>query len=146
MKKKTNQIDFESGTAYDYYGIMTNNLMLSNKGVIEFYNQRGDSENANRYLLNDFNLHHLPFPDMNTNTVYMYLMAMSSILFDWTKIVLVINQTPNITLKMRAKAICFHYINVATNFVIHARQKIIQVFSNQHYQILKIPVLSLVET
>lgn len=138
IKKKTNQIDFESGTAYDYYGIMTNNFMLSNQGVIEFYNQRGDAENSNRYILNDFNLHHLPFPDMNTNTVYMYLMAMSSILFDWTKIILVMNKTPNITLKMRVKAICFRYINVATNFVTHARQKTIQVFSTQQYQILKI--------
>ena len=138
VKKKTEQIDFESGTAYDYYGIMTNNFMLSNQGIMKFYNQRGDAENSNRYLLNDFNLHHLPFPDMNTNTVYMYLMAMSSILFDWTKFILVINKTENITLKMRVKAICFHYINVATNFVIHARQKIIQVFSPQKYQILKI--------
>lgn len=138
VAKKTKQIDFESQSAYDYYGIMTSNLIQSNQEVIEFYNQRGDSENSNRYLLNDFNLHHLPFPDMDKNTVYMYLMAMCSIIFDWIKTVLVANETKGITLKMRIKAICFNYVCVATNFVYHARQKIIQVFSSQHYQILKI--------
>lgn len=138
VKKKTQQIDFESQSAYDYYGIMTSNYQLSNQEIIAFYNWRGDSENSNRYLLNDFNLHHLPFPDMDTNTVYMYLMAMCSILFDWTKLILVKNKTENITLTMRIKAICFHYVTVAANFVYHSRQKIIQVFSSQQYQILKI--------
>lgn len=137
-KKKTAQIDFESNSAYDYYGIMTNNLSPSNKEIIEFYNQRGDAENSNRFLLNDFNLHHLPFPDMSTNTAYMYLMAMCATLFEWTKIILVKNKTKKIELTMRVKAICFRYITVATNFVTHARQKIIQVFSPQEYQILTI--------
>lgn len=137
-EKKTAQIDMESHTAYDYYGIMTNNLALNNQEIIEFYNQRGDAENSNRFLLNDFNLHHLPFPDMCTNTVYMYLMAMCATLFEWTKVVLVNNNTEKITQTMRTKAICFHYITVATNFVIHARQKIIQVFSPTEYCILEI--------
>ena len=75
---------------------------------------------------------------MCTNTVYMYLMAMCATLFEWTKIVLVNNKTEKITLNMRAKAVCFHYITVATQFVVHARQKIIQVFSPTEYCILKI--------
>ncbi len=137
-KKKTAQIDFESNSAYDYYGIMTNNTIYSNKEIIEFYNQRGDAENSNRFLLNDFNLHHLPFPDMCTNTVYIYLMAMCATIFEWSKIVLVENKTENITLTMRVKAVCFHYICVATQFVEHARQKIIHVFSPIEYIILKI--------
>lgn len=136
--KKTAQIDFESNSAYDYYGIITNNTALSNKEIIEFYNQRGDAENSNRFLLNDFNWHHLPFPDMCTNTVYMYLMAICATMFEWIKTILVNNNTQNITLTMRVKALCFQYITVATQFVIHARQKIIQVFSPTQYCILKI--------
>jgi Transposase DDE domain group 1 len=136
--KKTAQIDFESNSAYDYYGIMTNNVALSNKEIIEFYNHRGDAENSNRFLLNDFNFHHLPFPDMCTNTVFMYLMAMCATLFEWTKVVLVKNKTEKISVNMRVKAVCFHYITVATQFVIHARQKIIQVFSTQEYCVLRI--------
>ena len=136
--KKDMQIDFLSGSAYNYYGIMTRNKTFTNKEVIEFYNARGDAENSNRYLLEDFNLHHLPFPDMYTNTAYMYLMAMSSIIFDWIKIILIKNKTQNITAIMRVKAVCFHYITVATIFINHARQKILQVFSSLDYQILKI--------
>ncbi|MBE0654505.1 MAG: transposase, partial [Bacteroidales bacterium] len=114
------------------------NESFTNKEVIEFYNARGNAENSNRFLLDDFNLHHLPFPDMDTNTACMYLMAMSSILFDWIKFILVQNKTQNITAIMRVKAICFHYITVASVFINHARQKVLQVLSSQDYQILKI--------
>lgn len=137
-KRKDQQIDLLSGCAYTYQGIITNNQEQNEKEVIEFYNQRGDAENSNRYMLGDFNLHHLPFPDMDTNTVYMYLMAMCATLFEWIKMVLINNETKKITISMRVKAVCFHYISVATTFVNHAHQKILKVFSKQEYKILKI--------
>ena len=136
--KKNKQIDLISGTPYNYYGIMTNNLLISEQEVIEFYNQRGDAENSNKFLISDFNLKRLPFMDFDTNTVFMYLMAMCNILFEWIKIILVKNKTPNINLKMRIKAVCFRYITVATTFVNHAREKVLQVFSDQEYKILQI--------
>jgi len=136
--KKDRQIDLLSGSAYTYQGVITNNQLLDEKEVIEFYNQRGDAENSNRYMLNDFNLHHLPFPDMDTNTVYMYLMAMCSTLFEWVKYVLVKNKTKGITISMRVKAVCFHYITVATTFIKHANQKILKVFSTPKYCVLQI--------
>lgn len=136
--KKDKQTEMFSGTAYNYYGIMTNNHLFSDKQIIEFYNQRGDSENANKLLISDFNLNHLPFMDLDTNTVFMYFMAISLILFEWTKEVLVNNKTKNINLKMRVKAVCFRYISVATTFVNHAREKVLTVFSDQEYKILQI--------
>jgi hypothetical protein len=136
--KKNQQVDLISGTPYNYYGIMTNNLLISDQEVIVFYNQRGDAENSNKFLISDFNLKRLPFMDFDTNTVYMYLMAMCNILFEWTKIILVKNKTPNTNLKMRVKAVCFRYITVARSFVNHAREKILQVFSDQEYKILQI--------
>ena len=138
-KRKDGQIDLLSGNAYTYQGIITSDEEKSEKEVIEFYNQRGDaSENSNRYLLNDFNLHHLPFPDLSTNTVFIYLMAMCATLFEWLKNVLVKNKTRAITLTMRVKAVCFQYITVATTFVKHAREKILKVFSMEKYSILRI--------
>ena len=137
-KRKDGQMDLLSGNAFTYQGIITNNEEDTEKEAIEFYNQRGDAENSNRYLLNDFNLHHLPFPDMDTNTVYMYLMAMCAILFEWIKTVLVKNKTKAITIRMRVKAVCFHYITVATTFIKHAHQKILKVFSKQEYCVLQI--------
>jgi hypothetical protein len=136
--RKDLQTDMFSEKAYNYYGIMTNNMGFTNKEVIEFYNDRGDAENSNRYLLNDFNLHHLPFPDMDMNTVFMYLMAMGSILFEWIKVVLVKNKTRGIKLNMRVKAICFKYITIASTFISRSRQKILQVFSRYEYKILEI--------
>jgi hypothetical protein len=136
--KKNGQIDVFSGKSYNYYGIITNNETFTNKEVIEFYNNRGDAENSNRYLLNDFNASHLPFPDMDMNTVYLYFMAMSSILFEWIKIILVKNKTQGIKLNMRVKAVCFNYLAIASTFISHSRQKILQVFSNYDYKILQI--------
>jgi hypothetical protein len=136
--KKDMQIDMLCGTAYNYYGIITSNRVKDDKEVIEFYNQRGDSENSNRYMLGDFNLHHLPFPDMCTNTVYMYLMAMCATLFEWVKSVLVANKTQGITLIMRVKAVCFRYITVAATFITHAREKVLKIFSAQEYKTLQI--------
>jgi hypothetical protein len=136
--RKDKQIDLISETPYNYYGIMTNNLLFSNQQIIEFYNQRGDAENSNKFLISDFNLKRMPFMDFDTNTVFMYLMAMCNILFEWAKIILVKNKTPNINLKMRVKAVCFRYITVATTFVNHAKEKVLQVFSDQEYKILKI--------
>jgi DDE family transposase len=136
--KKDKQIDLLCGTAYNYYGIITNDKIKDDKDVIEFYNQRGDSENSNRYMLGDFNLHHLPFPDMCTNTVFMYLMAMCATLFEWIKVVLVDNKARGVTVIMRTKAICFHYITVASTFITHAREKVLKIFSTNEYKILQI--------
>lgn len=136
--RKDNQTDIFSEKAFSYYGIITNNQAFTNKEVIEFYNGRGDAENSNRYFLNDFNASHLPFPDMDMNTVYLYLMALCSILFEWIKVVLVKNKTQGIKLNMRVKAVCFNYIAVASTFINHSRQKILQVFSSAGYKILQI--------
>jgi hypothetical protein len=137
-KRKDQQLDLLTGCAYTYQGIITNNHEQDDKEVIEFYNLRGDAENSNRYMLGDFNLHHLPFPDMDTNTVYIYLMAMCAILFEWIKTVLVKNKTKGISITMRTKAVCFHYITVATTFINHAHKKILKVFSQNEYVELKI--------
>jgi hypothetical protein len=137
-KRKDGQMDLLTGSAYTYQGIITGNKEMSEKEVIEFYNQRGDAENSNRYMLGDFNLHHLPFPDMDTNTVFIYLMAMCATLFEWIKKVLVKNKVTSITLAMRTKAVCFHYISVAATFITHARKKILKLFSTESYSILLI--------
>lgn len=136
--RKDHQMDLISESPYNYYGIIIDNLVFSNQEVIEFYNQRGDAEKSNKFLISDFNLKRLPFMDLDTNTAFMYLMTMCNILFEWTKIILVKNNIPNITLQMRVKAVCFRYITVATTFVNYAREKILQVFSDQEYQILQI--------
>jgi len=133
------QTDIISGKAYNYYGIITNNSQMTNKELILFYNQRGnDSENGNKNILNDFNLKRLPFMDMDTNTVYMGLMAICSVLFEFTKQLLVFNNTEGITLKDRVKKVCYRYITVCATFVKHARENILKVFSSRKYRYLEL--------
>lgn len=129
--KDTKQLTLFGVDDYNYFGLLTNDWKKSEKEVIEFYNQRGDAENSNKYMLNDFNLHHLPFSDLSTNTVFMYLMAMCSILFEWTKHILVANNVRSITISMRVKAVCFHYVTVASTFITHARERCIKIFAPQ---------------
>jgi hypothetical protein len=135
--RKDKQIDMVSETAYDYYGILTSDRVKNDQEVIVFYNQRGDAENSNRYMLNDFNLHHLPFSDMSTNTVFIYMMAMCATLFEWIKNVLVTNKVKAINATMRIKAVCFHYITTAATYITHARKKVLKIFgpANTYFQL-----------
>lgn len=129
--REDKQGDLFSAGAYKYFGLLTNDWSKDEKEVIEFYNQRGDAENSNKYMLNDFNLHHLPFCELSTNTVFMYLMAMCCILFEWTKHILVANKVRSIKMSMRVKAVCFHYITVASTFIRHARKRWLKIFAPQ---------------
>lgn len=139
--REDRQTDVFTGNAYTYYGIITNNLIMSNKEIILFYNQRGnDSEIGNKNLLNDFNLSRLPFPDMDTNTVYMLLMAMCNVLFEFTKRLLVHNKVEGVSLKDRVKRVCYLYVSVCASYIAHARQRTLKIFSTQKYQSLDLLV------
>lgn len=132
------QLDIETGTAYKYSAIITNDKEQSETEVITFYNQRGDSENTNRYMLNDFNLNSLPFMDMDTNTVYMYMMAYAAILFEWSKSILVKNKVEAVEMTMRVKAVCFHYITVSGEWISKKGKEILKMYSEKKYQVLEI--------
>lgn len=117
---------------YNYYGIITNNMEMSNLEVIEFYNKRGnDSENNNKNLLNDFNIHRLPFMDLDTNTVYMGIMAVCSNIFEWIKQILVKNEVEGIEIQHRTKRVFMRYICVCAKFARHAGQTIMVIFSTK---------------
>jgi Transposase DDE domain group 1 len=88
---------FDKGTNpkepdYVYRGIITNEMekklqspeyVLSDFDVVRFYDQRGDSENNFKDLLNDFNWKRVPFSDMNHNLVFLYVSAMAKCLYQF---------------------------------------------------------------
>lgn len=128
--KKTQQYDLLTQTAYNYYGIITNDTKKNNKEVIEFYNQRGDaSENSNKYLLHDFNMKRLPFSDLDTNTVYMYLMAICNNLFEYLKLLLEKNEIIGIQRNSRTKRVFFRYILFCCKIQQKGRQNVIQIIN-----------------
>lgn len=75
-----------------YRGIITNETekihgtgqyKMKDLEVIAIYDQRGDSENNFRDLLNDFNWKRVPFSDMNQNLVFLYVSAMAKCLYEY---------------------------------------------------------------
>jgi hypothetical protein len=132
------QLDIETGTPYTFQAIITNQMEQTEQAVIAFYNQRGDAENSNRYQLNDFNMNNLPFMDINTNTVYMYLSGYAAILFEYSKQLLLKNKVEGIKPCMRVKAICFHYIHVAGEWIKKKGQEILKIFSTKKYKPLQV--------
>ena len=61
---------------YVYRCILTNDWEMSEKVIIEYYNQRGARERDFDALNNDFGWSHLPCAFLNENTVFLLLMAM----------------------------------------------------------------------
>lgn len=80
---KTRQIDLTTGDANNYLFIITNDTEKEEKSVIEFYNNRGNSERLFDIQNNDFNWKKMPFSFLEQNTVYLILMAMCHVLYKW---------------------------------------------------------------
>ena len=77
---------------YQYRGIITNEMekvkgsteyVVSDLDVVNIYDQRGESENNFRDLLYDFNWKRVPFSDMNSNLVFMYVSAMAKCVYQY---------------------------------------------------------------
>lgn len=136
--KKEEMVLFEEYN-YTYFGIITNNLVKTEQEVIEFYNQRGnDSENNNKNLLNDFNINHLPFMDMDTNSVYIGFMLLCSNIFEWTKTILVKNKVEGIEQCHRTKRVFYRYICLCGKWVSHAGERILKIYTKKKYKILQV--------
>ena len=72
---KNGQIEVFSGTNFIYRAIITNEWLMSDENVVDFYNQRGASERIFDEMNNDFGWGNLPFSFLEENTVYMILTA-----------------------------------------------------------------------
>jgi len=70
------QTDAFFGDNFTYRAIATNDRASTNKGIIEYYNQRGAAEKIFEEMNNDFGWKNLPFYFLQVNTVYMILTIM----------------------------------------------------------------------
>jgi hypothetical protein len=66
-----------TGDTLIYRSILTNDWQSTEKDVIEYYNQRGGSENLFDVMNNDFGWKYLTCTFMNENIVNLIIMAMS---------------------------------------------------------------------
>jgi DDE family transposase len=80
---KTGQHSLITNDANDYLFIITNEKKETEKFVIEFYNDRGNSERLFDIQNNDFNWKKMPFSFLEQNTVYLIIMAVCNIVYQW---------------------------------------------------------------
>ncbi len=72
-KKADKQGGLFTGDDFTYRAIMTNNREMTGLEVVEFYNDRGDSERLFDETDNDFLWKKMPFPFLHENTVSLLL-------------------------------------------------------------------------
>jgi hypothetical protein len=139
MREKTNdpQLDLFEGEKFNYRCLLTNDHQSTEKEVIEFYNQRGNSERIFDIQNNDFGWNHLPTSDMHSNTVYLILTAMLKNFYNYLigKISKVFD---GILPTSRLKRFIFRFITVPGRYVYRGRQWVIQLYTDQPYEQLVI--------
>jgi len=80
---KTGQKNIITNDANDYLFIITNDQKESEEYIIKFYNYRGNSERLFDIQNNDFNWKQMPFSFLEQNTVYLILMAICHVFYQW---------------------------------------------------------------
>lgn len=135
VPNKTGQINTFTGDSYKYMFIITNDWKMSDKQVIEFYNQRGASEKVFDVQNNDFNWKCMPHSFLQQNTVYLIIMALAHIVYKW-----LINSfskhIENLSPKARLKQFIFRFVNTVAKITKSGRRQIIALATN-HKSLLK---------
>jgi hypothetical protein len=137
MRKESDnqQLDIFDGK-FKYRCILTNDHQSSEVGVIEYYNQRGESEKMFDIQNNDFGWRRLPTSEMKSNTVFLFLTAMlkNFYLYVVKNVAKVFN---NILPTTRLKLFIFRFICVAGKWTRGGRQKILKLYTDRPYERLR---------
>jgi len=111
-----------TGDARTYRAIITNDRDMSEKEVIEFYNARGTSEKIFDVMNNDFGWSKLPFSFMNQNTVFLIVMAIGRVIYQWL-LNGISKVFTSLSPKSRLKKFIFKFVTVAAKWIKKGRGK-----------------------
>ena len=124
VPNKTGQANTFTGDAHKYMFIITNDWQMSDKQVIEFYNQRGASEKVFDVQNNDFNWKCMPHSFLRENTVYLIIMAIAHMVYKW-----LINSfskhIEGLSPKARLKQFIFRFVTTVAKITKSGRRQII---------------------
>lgn len=136
-KNNSGQTDVFFNDNFIYRAIATNDLVSSNKDVVEYYNQRGAAERIFDEMNNDFGWKNLPFSFLQENTVYMMLMAMCR---NFYLIVLekISQKVHFVKTTFRLKKFIFRFVVVPFKWINRGRQKILKLYTKKPYHLLLI--------
>ena len=104
--------------------IITNDWEMSDKQVIEFYNQRGASDKVFDVQNNDFNWKCMPHSFLKENTVYLIIMAIAHIVYKWI-INIFCKYVKGLKPKARLKQFIFRFVVTVAKITKSGRRQII---------------------
>ena len=130
---KTGQINAITQDAYDYSAIITNDTKSSAIDVVLFYNKRGIMEKQFDVIKNDFGWNHMPFSHLNTNTVFLYLMAMLKNIYN-VIIDRFSKRFEGLSPTFRIKKFIFRFVILPAKWVRSSRQNILRVYGDIKYK------------
>lgn len=135
MRKNTDnqQLDLFTKDNLEYRTILTNDIVSTEKEVIEYYNQRGCAEKTFDVMNNDFGWKHLPASFLNENNAFMIITAMIMNYYNYfVGVVSVVFD--GIKSTTRLKRFVFRFITVSGKWVYQSRQWILKMFTNRPYE------------
>jgi len=132
-QNNSNQIDAFTQDTFIYRSILTNDWKSTEKGVIEYYNQRGASEKTFDIMNNDFGWKHLPFSFLNQNGAFMIILAMIKNFYSYV-VKKVSEVFTDIKPTTRLKRFIFRFISVAGKWKYQGRQWILKLYTNRPYE------------
>ncbi len=134
-KNDDGQANVFSGDHYIYRAIMTNNREMTDLEVIEFYNDRGESERLFDEMNNDFHWKKMPFSFLHENTVFLVMMAICRNLFHFLTDY-ISKRLDFIRPNFRLKKFIFRFMIVPAKWIKRGRQHILKLFSEKKYHLL----------
>ena len=134
-KKDDAQGDLFTGDNFTYRAIMTNNREMTALEVVEFYNDRGESERLFDEMNNDFLWKKMPFSFLHENTVFLVMMAICRNLFHFLTD-FVSKKLDFIESNFRLKKFIFRFMIVPSKWIKRGRQQILKLFSTKKYHLL----------
>lgn len=128
---KNEQINIFTGDSKKYLFVITNDREMDKKQVVEFYNQRDDSERIFDIQNNDFNWNSMPHSWLEENTVYLIFMAVAHIIYKWL-LNLFSALVKGLTNTSRIKKFIFRFVAIVAKFTKSGRRQIIHLATDNN--------------
>ncbi|WP_144963214.1 transposase [Gillisia sp. Hel_I_86] len=132
-EKKTNaQGNLFTGNDFTSRAMMTNNREMTDLEVINFYNDRGNSERLFDEMNNDFLWKKMPFSFLQENTVFLIMMGICRNLYHFLT-GFISKKLDFIKPNYRLKKFIFRFMAVPAKWIKRGRQWILKPFTNREY-------------
>jgi len=126
------QGDLFNDGAYEYQAILTSDWQASPEEIFAFYRARGRQERQFYLLKNDFAWNHMPFSQLNQNTVFFMITAMIRNIYEYV-ISRLSEQVDYLRPSYRLKKFIFRFITVPAKWIHSARQWWLKLYSPKLY-------------